>query len=562
MTRRVQNKRSSVAGNVPSASDVEIGGFALNFTDRLVYTKTGAGAIIRLNSRTTVSETAPTDPGAGDEYFKPSTQQRFIYADVGAGLGWVELSPAEDLTLYLPKAGGTMTGHVTLPGGGGVNDAITEGEAQSLVNTTVASYLAKAGGTMTGQITLPGGGTGNQAVTKSELDAAIAGVAAPDLSNYLLKTGGVMSGQITLPGGGTGNQAVSANELAAAISAHNASPDPHTGYTLSTEFNAHVGTGGAAHALATTSVAGFMSAADKVLVSALAFADQAEAEAGTNTTDYMNPLRTAQAIAALANPTPNVQTFLASGTWTKPTGGYKFARVQLWGAGGSGANVNSGGNDAGGGGGGGAYREVWFAIGDLTSTVSVTIGAGGAAKAAGTQAAGANGGDSSFGAYMTAYGGAGGGVQSIGTTGSVTGGGGGGWAAKGVAASGSGSAVTAEQASFSIPGSRSSLVDQLDRHNTSWGGGAGGASAVSGGNLFLCQSGGDALYGGAGGGAACDDNGEAAGGTSIYGGNGGAGKFSAAGVAGSVPGGGGGAAYNSGFASGAGADGKCVVTCY
>lgn len=560
MTRRVQNKRSSVAGNVPLAADLEVGGLAINFADRLIYTKTGASAVVRLTSRTSVSETAPVDPGEGDEYFNPATEQRFIYADVGSGLEWVEISPAEDLALYLPKTGGTVSGQITLPGGGSVNDALTAGEAQALIDTAVANYVAKAGSTMTGQLTLPGGGTGSQAVTKTELDAAIAGVGAPDLTDYLLKSGGVMSGHITLPGGGTGNQAVSATELAAAVAAHSAAPDPHTAYVLTTELAAHIAAGGAQHPNATTSVAGFMSAADKVKADANVAASQAEALAGIENTKFMTPLRVKEALDAAI--TPNVQTFLASGTWNKPAGAYKLARVQIWGAGGSGANGAGSSNKAVGGGGGGAYREEWYALSDLTATVSVTIGAGGAAKAAGTRADGADGGNSSFGAYITVYGGGGGAVSTNNTTNSATGGNGGGWAAKGATGVIDNSAVTAAQAVLSIPGARSSLVDQLDRHNSSWGGGAGGGAAMNGGSLFLCQTGGDALYGGAGGGAASADSGQANGGTSIYGGNGGNGRNASAGIAGSVPGGGGGATFDVASASGAGAAGKCVVTCY
>ena len=55
----------------------------------------------------------------------------------------------------------------------------------------------------------------------------------------------------------------------AAVAAHVAALDPHTQYLTSTEGNAaytalsHVGSGGAQHANATTSVSGFMSGADK-----------------------------------------------------------------------------------------------------------------------------------------------------------------------------------------------------------------------------------------------------------------------------------------------------------
>lgn len=64
-------------------------------------------------------------------------------------------------------------------------------------------------------------------------------------------------------------ESVTTGSVAAAIAAHVAAADPHPTYLTAAEGNAaytplaHVGSGGAAHANATTSVAGFMSAADK-----------------------------------------------------------------------------------------------------------------------------------------------------------------------------------------------------------------------------------------------------------------------------------------------------------
>jgi len=64
-------------------------------------------------------------------------------------------------------------------------------------------------------------------------------------------------------------ESVSGGSISAAIAAHEAASDPHPGYLTPAEGNAaytpisHVGTGGVQHSNATTSVAGFMSAADK-----------------------------------------------------------------------------------------------------------------------------------------------------------------------------------------------------------------------------------------------------------------------------------------------------------
>ena len=98
------------------------------------------------------------------------------------------------------------------------------------------------------------------------------------------------------------------------------------------------------------------------------------------------------------------EVFTSSGTWVKPTAG-NIALVTLWGGGGSGAR--RGGNTAGGGGGGACVQRL-FQLSDLPGSAAVTIGAGGAAIASGTDAFGNVGGTSSFGSLINAYGGAGG----------------------------------------------------------------------------------------------------------------------------------------------------------
>jgi len=52
----VKIKQSSVAGKVPSASDLEQGELALNTADVKLYSKNGSGAIITLASGATQSD--------------------------------------------------------------------------------------------------------------------------------------------------------------------------------------------------------------------------------------------------------------------------------------------------------------------------------------------------------------------------------------------------------------------------------------------------------------------------------------------------------------------------
>lgn len=200
-------------------------------------------------------------------------------------------------------------------------------------------------------------------------------------------------------------------------------------------------------------------------------------------------------------------TFTASGTWTKPTDlpGDTPVYIQGWGAGGGGSS-----NTGGGGGGGGAYIDRIIRADALGPTVTATIGAGGATNAAG--------GNTTFGAFLTAYGGGGG----LNTATSQGGGGGG----------------TNEAGTAPFAGSPGA--------GGYWGGGNGGAIEASGQNADLYGGGGGAggespvttpyaggrsVFGGGGGGA----GNAGLGGVSLYGGNGGN-----AGSAGQAPGGGGG----------------------
>jgi hypothetical protein len=251
---------------------------------------------------------------------------------------------------------------------------------------------------------------------------------------------------------------------------------------------------------------------------------------GTNTTQIAT---TAFVLANVpAGTTIDYQTFTASGTWTKPAGVSANASViiELWGGGGAGACCGTAPGVGAGGGGGGCYMRLQTLASALTSTVAVTIGAGGIGNAS-TSIGGGNGGNSTFGSYLTAFGGAGAPVSDFYP---ALGGNGGGTAGAGVGLAGLGTVN---------PASRGTL----------WGGGGGGsptsASAVS--------SGAGSEFGGGGGGGVRNTIGFS-GGISIFGGAGGAANGAGVGFNGTAPAGGGGAGkYPS--ASGSGASGEARI---
>lgn len=118
----------------------------------------------------------------------------------------------------------------------------------------------------------------------------------------------------------------------------------------------------------------------------------------------------------------SVQSFVSSGTWTKPTGITKI-RVRAVGGGGGGAGVQNYDYAAGGGGAAGYFEKI-IDVSSIAS-VSVTIGAAGS-RGTTSGSSGGTGGTTSFGSYGYAYGGGGG------TGGSTTMGGNGGTAASGL----------------------------------------------------------------------------------------------------------------------------------
>jgi len=238
-----------------------------------------------------------------------------------------------------------------------------------------------------------------------------------------------------------------------------------------------------------------------------------------------------QLMSRTATRTLDQQTFTTAGanTWVQPNQGL-YVRVQLWAGGGSGASRQGSVVDATGGG-GGAYKEKWFRMADIAGNQTVTIGAGGVAVAGNTN--GNDGGNTTFGALLTAYGGRGG-TQG----GTINGADGGGGDNLGGVGAGKGAAAGV------------ATTDQF------WGGGASaGANSTS-----SAGTGGNSWWGGAGGGTT--SNGSAnAGGTSVEGGNGGAGSISGNATAGVQPGGGGGGhAVNDAGNSGKGGDGKAIIT--
>ena len=114
------------------------------------------------------------------------------------------------------------------------------------------------------------------------------------------------------------------------------------------------------------------------------YATAALAEAGTDNTTIMTPLRVAQAIGALViTPIPSDTTVLTSGPITIPSG-MTAGKVRLWGAGGGGASYDAADSLPGGSGAPGAYLERTLTSLTPGDTLTLVVGAAGVGGASGS----------------------------------------------------------------------------------------------------------------------------------------------------------------------------------
>jgi hypothetical protein len=231
--------------------------------------------------------------------------------------------------------------------------------------------------------------------------------------------------------------------------------------------------------------------------------------------------------AAKSVTTADVQTFDASGTWTKPSIG-QFVRIQMWGGGGGGSRGATTG--VMGAGGGGGYFELTVPIASMGATSTITVGSAGVGRIT-TTGVGTNGGNSSVTAVNGST------IYVSGGLGAINSGNG---------ASGGYGALTVDTTAVADPASIGRGGDACSAATSGYsytGAGGGGPTNTTGGK---------GVWGGGGG-----TRGTGAGGTSVLGGAGG--NSAGAGV---QPGGGGGCSNSINTNATNGGLGRVIITTY
>ena len=429
---------------------------------------------------------------------------------------------------YSYNGGNSSFGSITAVGGGSGNSYDSE--------TTAGSGGSGGGGAS--QIDVPGGSAAGGSGTSGQGYAGGSGVS----SYYLASAGG---------GGGASG--------AGASSSGNSGGNGGAGYTFngvvygSGGGGAGYGPGGGSAGTGGANAGNGASGLDSPGSSGVANRGGGGGGAGgfDTTGSYGGTGGSGVVIITFTAPPLSMATYTSSGTWTAPSG---VSMVEILLVAGGGAGGFAGG--AGGGGGGGVLYNGGYTV-TPSSTISITVGAGGSGAG---NASGGNGGDTSFGS-LTATGGGGGGSYNSGRNGSNGGSGGGGAGPKGVpdytGYSSTGGSRVSGQGNVGGRG-----VEVTAGYAGAGGGGAGQAGgdayvtddpAVIGGDggngISNSISGSAVTYGGGGGGG---------GGTAIAGGAGGTGGGGSgapspvAGTANTGGGGGGGTIFTHGADGGSG----------
>jgi hypothetical protein len=280
----------------------------------------------------------------------------------------------------------TVAGNTTAAGSG---VTVANGD-KVLVWSDATNFYEIKSNSVTGTVAIANGGTG-----QTSAGAAFNALAPSQASanGKYLKSDGTnaswdavdistsdVSGTLAIGNGGTNATTASGARTNLGLAIGSDVPSP-TGAGASGTWSISIG-GNAATATSASSVSGTVAVANGGTGATSLTANNVLLGNGTSAVQAVAPSTSGNLLTSngttwvsSAPVAPDVQTFTSTGTWTKPTGGQTMARIMVWGGGGGGT-----GNPAVGGSGGygGGYNEQIVPLSYLASTVTATVGAGGA----------------------------------------------------------------------------------------------------------------------------------------------------------------------------------------
>lgn len=116
MAQTIKLKRSAVSGSAPDITDLELGEVAINTYDGKMYIKKddGTESIVEISgggggASVTVSDSAPSSPGAGDLWWDSTTGTLKIYYSDANSDQWVEAVNVSDVLFGIDAIDGNTT---------------------------------------------------------------------------------------------------------------------------------------------------------------------------------------------------------------------------------------------------------------------------------------------------------------------------------------------------------------------------------------------------------------------------------------------------------------------
>ena len=174
MANRIVLKRSSVANKVPLASDLVAGELAVNLTDKLLYTKDGAGNVVTVGGSsgggsgtvTGVTATAPVVSSGGTAPVISMAAANTTTPGYLTAADWNTFNGKQAALGFTPYNATNPSGYISSITSANVTTALgytpynSSNPSGYITSSSLSSYLPLSGGTLSGVLTSSIGGYG------------------------------------------------------------------------------------------------------------------------------------------------------------------------------------------------------------------------------------------------------------------------------------------------------------------------------------------------------------------------------------------------------------------